>query len=470
MIRLLLKIFIAYWIVAGIVIVISDFEPHRHIHHPELTDALDSSLALNGQTLAAAYEGGRCGELQKLLSDSRDGLYLATMDGRVVCGNAGIPDLPKVVAAAVKQKKRITANFAWFQLLATPITSPSGATYVLLLKSNYSSALGFHGMLPGYTTVCISFAVTVFLGLLIVLPLRRLRQAAGQIAAGRLDARVRWWSSSTGSAGARGGDDIDQLIRDFNHMAERLESLAKAQRILLRDVSHELRSPLNRLGVGLGLARAQAPVSMHETLDRIESEAARLNMLIGQILSLSRLDVIQRIDAPCHISLSKLVADLLPDIQYEAAQNGCMIGTTTEAGCDVTGDEELLRAAVENVLRNAIKYASGSGLIQVETATEIRHGRKFSRISISDNGPGIPEHELEFVREPFYRADRSRHWEQEGFGIGLAIADRAARLHRGILGIRNKPDGGLMVEIWLPSVGELPEVTREITVARAASF
>jgi two-component system sensor histidine kinase CpxA len=469
MARLLLKIFLVYWIVAGIVIVISDFEPHRHTHHPELTDALDSALALDGQTLVAAYERGRCGELQRLLSASQDGLYLATTDGRVVCGSPSISDVPKLVAAAVKQKQRMTANYTRFQLVAAPVTSPSGAKYVLLLKSNYSSALSFHGMLPGYTTVCISFAVTVFLGLLIVLPIRRLRQAAGQIAMGRLDARVRWWPSSAGNAGAKGGDDIDQLIRDFNHMAEQLESLAKTQRILLRDVSHELRSPLNRLGVGLGLARAQAPSSMHETLERIENEAARLNTLIGQILSLSRLDVIQRIDAPCLISLSKLVVDLLPDIQYEAAQSGCIIGTAIEVGCDVNGDEELLRAAVENILRNAIKYASGSGLIQVETATDVRHGKRFSRIRVSDNGPGIPEHELGLVREPFYRADRSRHWQQEGSGIGLAIADRAARLHRGILGIRNKPDGGLMVEICLPSADQ-PDAAHEVTSARAVSF
>jgi two-component system sensor histidine kinase CpxA len=331
---------------------------------------------------------------------------------------------------------------------------------VLLLKSNYSSALHIYGMLPGYTTVCISCVVTVFLGLLIVLPIRRLRQAAGQIAMGRLEARVRWWSSSTGSAGARGGDDIDQLIRDFNHMAERLESLAKAQRMLLRDVSHELRSPLTRLGVGLGLARAQSPASMHESLDRIESEAARLNTLIGQILSLSQLDVIQRIDEPCLISLSELVVDLLPDIQYEAAQCGCSIGTTISEDCYVYGDEELLRAAFENILRNAIKYAAGGGLIHVETATEERQGKKFSRVSVSDSGPGIPEHELGLVLEPFYRADRPRHWQQEGSGIGLAIADRAARLHKGIIGIRNRKDGGLIVEICLPSA-DPPCATRQ---------
>jgi two-component system sensor histidine kinase CpxA len=459
MIRLLLKIFLAYWVAAGIVIVISDFEPHRHIHHPELTDALDSALAMNGRSLVHAYEAGRCQELQDLLSVSRDELYLVTVQGRVLCGNPDLPEMQKLVASAVKQKKRVTENHAWFQLLAVPLTSTSGAKYVLLLKSNYSTALQFYGLLPGYTTVSISCAVTVFLGVLVALPIRRLRQAAGEIAMGRLDTRVHWGRLPVNESVSKGGDDIDQLVRDFNHMAEQLESLAKAQRILLRDVSHELRSPLTRLGVGLGLARAQAPASMRESLDWIGGEAARLNTLVGQILSLSRLDAILRIDEPCLVSLSELVVDLLPDLQYEAARSDCVIGTTINGDCYVSGDEDLLRAAVDNVLRNAIKYASGGGLIHVETSTDERQGKKFFSVRVSDNGPGIPEHELGLVVEPFYRADRSRHRQQEGSGIGLAIVDRAARLHGGMVGIRNKPDGGLVVEICLPSAevpGQVP--------------
>ena len=468
MIRLMLKIFLAYWIVAGLVIAISDYEPHRQIHNPELMDALDSALAIDGTSIVDAYESGRCSELQKLLSTSRDGLYLATPDGRLVCGDPKFADVPKLIAAAVKQKRHMTENYAWFQLLAAPVTSPTGAEYVLLMKSNYSDALHFSGNLPGYTTVCISCLVTAFLGVLIAMPIRRLRQAAGQIAMGNLDARVRWGWSSIAARGSRGGDDIDQLIRDFNHMAERLESLANAQRVLLRDVSHELRSPLTRLGVGLGLARADCPASMREHLDRIESEAARLNTLIGQILSLSHLDVIQQMDAPRLISLSDLVTDLLPDLQFEAAQSGCFIDTSLSADCYVCGEEELLRTATENILRNAINYASGGGLIHVETDIEERQGKRHCIVRVSDNGPGIPEHELERVLEPFYRADRSRHRQAEGSGIGLAIADRAARLHSGMIGIRNKRDGGLIVEICVPAADEScapQEAERERTLS-----
>jgi two-component system, OmpR family, sensor histidine kinase CpxA len=452
MVRLILKMFFAYWIAAVVVIAISDYEPHRHMHTPELMDAVDSGVALNGRSMIAAYEAGRCGEFQATLAASPDGLALASADGRLLCGDPGVSNVAAQVMSAVSSKGRITANYPAFQLIARPEASTTGTPYVILMKSRYSSALHLNGLLPGYTTIAISVVVTVLLAVLVALPIRRMRTAAREIAMGRLDARVHWGTRLSQVYGFKGGDDIDRLVRDFNYMAEKLQSLANAQRLLLRDVSHELRSPLTRLGVGLGLARSESTPAMHEHLDRIEAESARLNYLIGQILSLSHLDLIQHIDAPSVISLSELVIDLLPDLQFEATQSACVIGTTISAGCYVRGDGELLRAAVENILRNAIKYARGTGLIEVETSNEERSGQNFSTVRVSDNGPGIPEHELGSVLEPFYRADRSRHWQQDGSGIGLAIADRAARLHRGIIGVRNKPDGGLIVEICLPSL------------------
>jgi len=455
MIRLLLKMFLAYWIAAVIVIAIADSEPHRHMHTPELMDAVESGVELNGRTIIAAFEAGRCDQLQAVLGGSPNGLSLATPQGRLLCGDPKVSGAAALASSAAASKRRITANYPLFQLIALPVASSAGSPYVVLMKSSYSSALHLNGLLPGYTTVAISVVVTVLLAILIALPIRRMRTAARDIAMGRLDARVHWGTRLSRVYGFRGGDDIDRLVRDFNHMAERLQSLAHAQRLLLRDVSHELRSPLTRLSVGLGLARAESPASMHEHLDRIKSEAVRLNDLIGHILSLSQLDMAHEIDAPSIVSLSDLVVDLLPELQFEAAQSGCVIGAAIGEGCYVLGDQELLRAAVGNILRNAIKYARGSGLIQVQTAAEQRSGESVCSVLVSDNGPGIPEHELASVLKPFYRADRSRHLQQEGSGIGLAIAERAARVHRGIVGIRNKPDGGLIVEICLPSASAL---------------
>jgi signal transduction histidine kinase len=327
--------------------------------------------------------------------------------------------------------------------------------YIMLLKNNYSSALQVYGLLPGYTTIAISCVVTMFLAFLIALPIRRLRTAAQQIATGKLDARVCWGKLSEKIYGFNGQDDIAKLVQDFNHMAERLQALAESQRVLLRDVSHELRSPLARLRVSLGLGRRDASPAMRVHLDRIESETQRLNELIGQILSLSYLETIQEIEAPGDVSLSELVLDLLPDFQYEAAQSSCVITTMIAPDCNVRGDSELLRAAVENIVRNAIRYVPNSGLIHVETASMEREGKKLSVVRISDNGPGIPDKELKLVLEPFYRADKSRHWHQTGFGIGLAIANRAAGVHGGTISILNRPEGGLTVEMCFPLTLEM---------------
>jgi signal transduction histidine kinase len=193
---------------------------------------------------------------------------------------------------------------------------------------------------------------------------------------------------------------------------------------------------------------------MHEHLDRIETESARLDHLVGQILSLSSMDTIQKIDMPRVISLSELVVDLLPDVQFEAAQKNSVISTLIGGDCFVRGDEDLTRSAIENILRNAIRYTPVDGRIHVEVRSIKTSGGEFSGVRISDDGPGIPEDEIESVLEPFYRADKSRHWQQDGFGIGLAIADRAVNLHGGTISIRNKPDGGLAVEMRFPLVAD----------------
>ena len=450
MVRLLLKIFLAYWLAAGIVIATTDLEPHRSIHTPELMDALNGALGMASRTLVQGYEAGRCSSTLAGLNTDKQSLYLADTQGRLLCGTWTNADIPRVIAIAVKQNKRITLNYEWFQMIALPVTGTNGVPYVVLFKSSYSSALHVYGLLPGYTTIAISCFVTLILALLIVLPIRRLRSTAGQIAMGKLDARVRWrWA--LGTRLWVGEDDIGLLMRDFNYMAERLEQLANAQRILLRDVSHELRSPLTRLSVALSLARPEAHGSMREHLNRIELETEQLNGLIGQILSLSQMEMVDEIRRSDLISLSELIVNVLPDIQYEAAQSNCVICKHLTADCYVRGDAALLKATIENILRNAIKYAPNSGEISIQTTAENRNGGPLVRVAVSDNGPGIPEEELESVLKPFYRADRKRHWQKEGSGVGLAIADRAAHLHGGTISLRNKESGGLVVEVCFPA-------------------
>jgi two-component system sensor histidine kinase CpxA len=278
--------------------------------------------------------------------------------------------------------------------------------------------------------------------------------AAQEIAAGNLEARVRWSKISQKIYGFQGKDDVAMLVQDFNSMAERLQALAESQRILLRDMSHELRSPLARLGVGLSLAQQDAPIAMQQHLDRIKSEARRLNDLIGQILSLSYLQTISEIDRCENVSLSEIIQDLLPDVQYEATNKSCQISTATDPECNVLGDAELLRVAFENIVRNSIRFVPQHGLIHIETSTVEKAGRRLSMVCIDDNGPGIPDGELRSVLEPFYRADKLRHSQHSGFGIGLAIANRAVGVHNGTIDICNRPEGGLRVQMCFPRVAE----------------
>jgi two-component system sensor histidine kinase CpxA len=448
MLRLILKILIAYWIAAGIVIFIVDFEPHRQIHHPELTDALNSSLALNGRLVADEFEAGRCSEMQSAVMRPGERLALASMDGSIVCGDIAEVSVQKLVQAAARNGKRMTNNHAFFQLIALPVEASSKKRFVVVLKTNYATALEMFGLLPGYTTITISFVVAMLFAFLVAVPIRRLRQAAQDIAEGKLGSRVRWGRFLAPVFGETSKDDVSRLVSDFNVMAERLESLTQAQRILLRDISHELRSPLARMGVGLGLARRElAEPSMRVHLDRIDTEAKRLNELIGQILSLSYLDTVDDQSPSVDVSLNELIRDLLPSIEYEAEQCGCVITTSMAPGCHILGDGELLRSAVENILRNAVRYVPFDGRIHVETSVTESEGKKQSMICITDNGPGIAEQELPAVLEPFYRGKNSKLRQHAGFGIGLAIAHRAVGVHGGTIQLANVPEGGLCVKM-----------------------
>jgi two-component system sensor histidine kinase CpxA len=275
-------------------------------------------------------------------------------------------------------------------------------------------------------------------------PVRRLRTATQALAAGNLGIRV-------GAIGLR-GDEMGGLSRDFDRMAERLQSLIEAQKDLLRDVSHELRSPLARLQAALGLARRRAEGRADEELDRIEREAERLNELIGQILSLTRLAVEddERMREP--IELAALVDTIARDAAFEAEQTRRRVEVVETAPVTLTGNPELLHSAIENVVRNAVHYTREDTAVEIalsrETGGEADGGAAV--ITVRDHGPGIGAAYLQRIFEPFFRASESRDRASGGYGLGLAIARRAVELHGGTISAANEPTGGLKVVIRLP--------------------
>jgi len=269
-------------------------------------------------------------------------------------------------------------------------------------------------------------------------PVLGLRAAAAGIAAGRLDTRVnpRW---------KRRKDEIGGLSRDFDLMAERIEALMAGQRRLLGDVSHELRSPLARLMVALGLLKKRSQPEAVELLDRVGIEAHRLDKLIGQLLILSRIDSGLHLGSQL-IDLANLVQEVGRDADFEARAHQRVVVVTATDACSARGSEELIRSAIENVVRNAVRYT------RRDTAVEISlHCRdNQALVTIRDRGLGVPESKLSEIFIPFRRIDPDTS-NGHGAGLGLAITERAVRLHGGTVRATNAQDGGLILEIELPT-------------------
>jgi len=282
-------------------------------------------------------------------------------------------------------------------------------------------------------------------------PVRRLREVVDLFGRGDLSARA--------ATGRR--DEFGQLAVSFNKMAERIQTLLAAERRLLMDISHELRSPLARLGVAVELARSGE--DRDHMLDRIEKEAQRLNELVGELLQVTRAegDPSQRKSEP--VLLDQLIGEVVEDCLIEAKMKGCRVEWKTTGPASVSGDPELLRRAVENVLRNAIRYAPHDTAVDVDL---IRHGDS-ARMLIRDRGPGVPDESLARIFDAFYRVDSDRNRASGGVGLGLAIARRAVELHRGSLRAENMHPGlGVTIELPLaietpPSIAPQP---KEITV------
>jgi len=285
-------------------------------------------------------------------------------------------------------------------------------------------------------------------------PVTRLRKAVQSLAAGDLSAR----------AGAPVGgrrDELTELMRDFDRMAERIEGLVDSQSRLLKDVSHELRSPLARLSVALGLARQRATPEVEGSLNRIELEADRLNQLIQRLLTISRLESGTDGLRKTTLSLRELVEQVAHDAEYETPGRGCRItaNATADATADaadeflVEADPDLLRSAVENVVRNATRYTAEGTTVEVRLERQQGANGNGDEIVVRvlDSGPGVPDEALPKIFEPFYRLDDARNRQTGGAGLGLSIADRAIRLHGGQLRASNRKEGGLEVEIRIPA-------------------
>lgn len=275
-----------------------------------------------------------------------------------------------------------------------------------------------------------------FVGSYLTGPLQKLGEAAAAIAQGRLDTRV-------DPSLKKRKDEIAALARNFDRMAERIEALVEGQRRLLGDVSHELRSPLSRLMVALSLVKQGPPEESGENLDRIGIEARRLDTLIGQLLTLTRIDTGVDRKSPALFDLANLVQEIASDADFEARARNRRVVVEHADACQIRGFEESMRSAIENVMRNAVRHtAEGTAVV-----IALRREGKEAVLEVRDSGPGVPSEMLFAIFLPFQRvADGA----SDGAGLGLAIARRAVEIHGGRIEARNLPQGGLVVEIRTP--------------------
>jgi two-component system sensor histidine kinase CpxA len=277
-------------------------------------------------------------------------------------------------------------------------------------------------------------------------PILQLRKATRRFAGGALATRV-------GSILEMRKDEIADLGWDFDTMAERIEGLVGAQQRLLRDISHELRSPLARLNVALELARQRSGNNSGNALDRIERESERLNELISELLTLTLLESgTEKIDRS-PIDIEQLVESIVEDSNFEARDRNRLVKIVSSKKIMVNGSGEMLHRALENVIRNAIRYTDEATTVEVSLLSKEIDEQQVAVIRVRDHGPGVPETSLPQMFKPFYRVEDVRGRLTGGTGIGLAITERSVHLHGGTITVSNVSDGGLIVEMTLPAIG-----------------
>ena len=449
---LFLKIFLSFWLAHALFLILAigvtlASRPSRGswegLRNRTLNDAVQA-YQQGGPEEARNY-------MDQLGASQHIRAFLFDEKGRELTGRPAPPwaaDMSK--GAAVRPH-----GFPWSlmpnRFLTQSATGSDGRRYTLAFELPpgprvFFGPRGFPGM--GLLIAVLSSGLVCYiLARYLTAPIVRLRAATQRLAAGDLTARA-------AALPMRRRDEIGELVRDFDAMAERLEGLVNAQSHLLNDVSHELRSPLARLNVALGLARRRTGPEAQGALERIELEADRLNELIGRLLTLARLEGGEDSMQKSEIHLEDLVRQIAADADFEAQGRNCRVNYTIDCDCAVMGNPALLHSAIENVVRNATRYTTEGTSVEIRLQKADRANGPEAALRVLDSGPGVPQDALDKLFQPFYRLDDARNRQTGGVGLGLAITDRTVRLHGGSVTAANRSEGGLVVEIRLPMLPE----------------
>lgn len=396
--------------------------------------------------------------------------YLFGSNGQELLDRRAPAFVLQTVASMNQSREPAEQFFTQDRMIAEKASGSDGRSYIVVVTFPQPSMLrrplfqflgedlGRDGVIRLGAILTVAGFFCFWLARQITSPISKLRLATREIAHERLNTRV------DESVTAR-RDELAELGRDFDRMAERIDALVAAQRRLLTDVSHALRSPLARLSVALGLARQRANPEASQHLDRIEREADRLNTLIGQLLTLARIDSGVDRQRMTLFDLSVLVQEVAVDADYEARGRSRAVRFIQGPECFIEGIPQMLRSAIENVLRNAVRHTADGTFVDVAISSESVQGHSRVIIQVRDHGAGVPEDELASIFLPFFRSAEGICRDPDGSGLGLAITERALRFHGGTATAANVPGGGLVVSLELPISETHPSPLRHTNTA-----
>jgi len=453
---LYLRIFVLFWVAMALIVggsIATTFTIALHEYEPQEPQRHPSVAILASEVLAH----GGIGQLKIWLDANKHSLgdrdlFIVGPDGKDILGR----HLPEGAARRLEFVNREAVAGLEPRGFARPppgnfrpsraapqIVAADGTLYTVLSVPRRPSIFGALS-LPAIslTILCIALVVSAltswWLAEHLTAPIRRIQEGARALASENLDVRV--------SAGLENRkDELAVLARDFDAMADQLRANRSATTQLLRDISHELRSPLARMRVALGLAR-QPPADFARQLDRLEREIERLDSMISQVLKLARLKGTDALLARETFDLTEVIEEVVRDANFEGAVKNCRVDLQGAADGAILGNRELLRSAIENVLRNAVRYSPQDAQVLVS----ILRADSALEILIRDRGPGVPPADLERIFEPFYRVAESRDRDSGGEGIGLAITAQVMKAHGGSAQAANAPGGGLQIRLRLP--------------------
>lgn len=451
---LFVKIFLSFLLIILLVSTVAIVLTYlRDQQFPPLShrDFARAAIAKYGDDAIHAYERGGPRELESYIRYLHDKsgmtIFLFDAQARPLNGRMMRHRLEQLAQRALESGEVVFPLRGSRNGLAATVRSESGRVYVVALAlpepplPRQAFKALTHGVFGAQLLVLlvISAVICYLLARSLSTPISRLRQATQKFAAGDLGTRI--------GNRVKGHHEIAGLAADFDDMATKIEGLIAAQKRLLRDISHELRSPLTRLNIALELARKQHGCTDDSgALARIGQEAGRMNEMIGQLLNLTRLETgAETIDFET-VDLSRLLRDLVRDAGFEAQARGCRVLLEAEESQPCNGSPELLRQALENIIRNAVNYTADNSQVEVR----LRKIATGLELQVDDQGPGVPAEALEKLFDPFYRVAVARDRASGGSGIGLAIAQRSILLHGGRISAENRPEGGLRIIVILP--------------------